>query len=83
MTAQQNRYANRQRLHKPLVILLITVSLGSFAIGYLTGNHRLKGQTYEAGQQQFREFLLNADRLGIIDHGRLDELTVTNGNARE
>ena len=41
----------------------------------------LRAKTYEEGQRQFREFLLNADRLGIIDHGRLNELTAGNSNA--
>jgi hypothetical protein len=58
----------------PWVFVVALAGAGSFALGYWVSDRRLETRAHELSQRRFGEFLLNADSLGIIDHGKLQEI---------
>lgn len=63
------------RRHRPAsVVVVAVVFLAAFASGFCTSLLLCQERVREEGRQRFKEFLLNADRLGIIDQQRLGEL---------
>jgi hypothetical protein len=57
-----------------LVVSVAVVFVAAFASGFCTSLFLCQERVREEGQRRLQEFLVAADRLGIIDHGRLDEL---------
>ena len=70
----QPRCPDCQRNRPALIVVVAVVFIIAFASGFCTSLLLCQERVREEGQRRLQEFLLNADRLGIIDHGRLDEL---------
>ena len=48
--------------------------IASFVCGFWLGICRTEHRATELSRDHFNEFLLNADKLGIIDHTRMEEI---------
>lgn len=51
--------------------------LCSFVLGVWVSDRRLEQRAQESGERQVEEFILFADRLGVLDRGRLEEALIT------
>jgi len=65
--------AVRRNGQRSIVLLMTAISITAFASGFWTSSLMHQERVRKDGQRRFGEFLLNADRLGIIDHQRLEE----------
>ena len=65
---------------RPTILLVVAVFVVAFASGFVSSRLLYQDRVREEGQRRFDEFLLVADRLGIIDHERLDELSADAGD---
>jgi hypothetical protein len=50
--------------------------IASFVCGFWLGISRTEKRATKLSQERLNEFLLNADKLGIIDHARLEETII-------
>ena len=62
--------------------VLIVVFVLGIMVGYRASRWVHEGQVKREAKEQFYGFIVGADKLGIIDRQRLDELTADEGGGR-